>query len=128
MSNDSDKHKAARGALPWQEGDEPAEVAIARLRGGDTELARVRAVAIAALEAAKIEHGERCNWQLGPCDCGANEHNRAIDAAIAEIGATQEQASDDEPASYPGELWSDGPYKEQLRYDRRDGRGGWGPW
>jgi hypothetical protein len=41
--------------------------------------------------------------------------------------AAQEQASD-EPASYPGELWSDGPYKEQMRYDRRDGRGGWGPW
>jgi hypothetical protein len=48
---------------------------------------------------------------------------RLLRAALA----AQEQASDDEPASYPGELWSDGPYKEQMRY-QRDGRGGWGPW
>lgn len=94
------------------------------------ELARVRAVAIAALEAARVEHTRWCLRYVRDaksCDCGANEHNARVDAAVAEIGATQEQASD-EPASYPGELWSDGPYKEQMRYDRRDGRGGWGPW
>src|SRR4051794_7327376 len=94
------------------------------------ELARVRAVAIAVLEAARVEHTRWCLHHMrgAACDCGADVHNAGIETAIAEIGATQEQPADDEPASYPGELWSDGPYKEQMRYDRRDGRGGWGPW
>jgi hypothetical protein len=53
------------------------------------ELARVRAVAIAALEAARVEHTRWCLRYVRDaksCDCGANEHNRKIDAAIAEIG------------------------------------------
>lgn len=49
------------------------------------ELERVRREALAALEAAKPEHGERCNWQLGWCDCGANERIRAIAEAIARV-------------------------------------------
>jgi hypothetical protein len=126
MSDDT--HKAARGALPWQEGDEPAEAATRRIRGGGTELARVRAVAVKALEAAKVGHDRDCRlWPNSPCDCGADAHNGAIERAIAEIGATQEQATfTDGPASedYPGELASDAPYKCDLR----DGRGGWGPW
>jgi hypothetical protein len=89
------------------------------------ELARVRAVAVAALSAARREHTRWCLHHMrgAACDCGADDCNEAIERAIAEIGATQEQA-DDEPDSYPGELWSDGPYK----LDMRDGRGGWGPW
>lgn len=106
MSNaNADKRKAARGALPWQEGDEPAEATIRRIRGGDTER-------IAALEAelARVR-SERDALQR-------EIEGRAWDHF--EPGFVDVPASED----YPGELSSDGPYKQQLR----DGRGGWGPW
>ncbi len=52
----------------------------------DATIARLRA----ALEAARIEHleeGYRClayTYSEKDCDCGANEHNARIDAALGE--------------------------------------------
>lgn len=99
MSNaNADKRKAARGALPWQEGDEPAEATIRRIRGGDTEriaaleaeLARVRRVAVAALKDAVLNPYQFMSAALTELDNrhGADilRHNDAIFAAIAEIG------------------------------------------
>jgi hypothetical protein len=59
------------------------------LRG---ELARVRRVAIAGLEAARITgHHEACSRGTArfgwPCLCGASLHNEAIDAVLAEVMA-----------------------------------------
>jgi hypothetical protein len=56
------------------------------------ELDRVRRVAIAGLEAARITgHHEACSRGTArfgwPCLCGASLHNEAIDAVIAEIKA-----------------------------------------
>jgi hypothetical protein len=101
MTDDSDTHKAARGALPWQEGDESAEVAIGRIRGGDIER-------IAALEAELAPERDALQRQI---EGRAWDH---FDPGFVDVPASED---------YPGELASDGPYKLQFR----DGRGGWIP-
>jgi hypothetical protein len=94
MSNDSDKHKAARGALPWQAGDEQAEATIRRIRGGDTE--RIAALEAeneklkTALRSLRVKnHSSQCYhaWQVTPpgkwrCTCGLEERNGIIMEAL----------------------------------------------
>jgi hypothetical protein len=44
------------------------------------ELLPLIAETLGSLDAAMNEHSETCNWQLGGCSCGANEHNAMLSA------------------------------------------------
>jgi hypothetical protein len=144
MSNDNaDKRRAARGGLPWQEGDEPAEATIRRIRGGDTERIAALEAEIARLRAERDDArrlvDQKRNLIIALIEL-KNELRAENDRLRAQLalyqddergfkrleGGGQQATFTDGPASedYPGELSSDAPYKCELR----DGRGGWGPW